>query len=288
MSDESALRDAIDALPPLKEIVAAHDLIATKKLGQNFLFDQNITDKIVRYAGDLSGKTVFEIGPGPGGLTRSILRAGASKVIAIEFDERAILALESLKAAADGRLDVLHLDALSADLLSLCDGPRVIIANLPYNIATPLLTGWLKQIYEHGNAFDEMILMFQKEVAQRITADMGDKNYGRLGILSNWLCDTSILFDLPPSVFAPPPKVTSSVVKFARKKEIMRADYLRFHHVEKATESGFGKRRKMIRQSMKEYMPYIEELGINETLRAENLSVAQFIEIARLKAGFEK
>lgn len=271
----------LDDLLSLRDVIAQNDLVATKKLGQNFLLDQNITDKIANKAGDLSGVTVFEIGPGPGGLTRSLLRSGAKKVIALEFDERAVKALQPLQEASEGALEVYYKDALEADLTQMAEGPRVIVANLPYNIATPLLVGWLRQMREQGQAFDRMVLMFQKEVAQRITAPVNSKHYGRLGILSQWLCVAHILFDLPPSVFSPPPKVTSSVVSFVPKK-IEEGTPL-FSSVEQVTGEGFGKRRKMIRQSMKSYTDYFETLDILETSRAENLTIQNFIDLAKAK-----
>jgi 16S rRNA (adenine1518-N6/adenine1519-N6)-dimethyltransferase len=274
---EQSLIEALDSLPPLRAVIAEHDLIATKSLGQNFLLDQNITDKIARQAGDISEATVFEIGPGPGGLTRSLLRAGAKKVIAVEFDDRAVKALQSLKEASEGRLEVIKGDALETNLLDLAQGKKAIVANLPYNIATPLLIGWLKQIRDDQSAFDKMVLMFQKEVAERIVASVNTKNYGRLGVLSQWLCRANIAFDLPPSVFSPPPKVTSSVVFFKPKK--IESETPSFRAVEKTTEAGFGKRRKMIRQSMKNFTPYFEELGLVETARAETLSVQNFIDL---------
>jgi 16S rRNA (adenine1518-N6/adenine1519-N6)-dimethyltransferase len=188
MSDTlQPIHEALEQLPPLRAVITQHNLIATKSLGQNFLLDQNITDKIARQAGDLSETTVFEIGPGPGGLTRSLLRAGAKKVIAIEFDERAVRALQDLKEVAQGRLDDIHGDALEINLLDLAQGKKAIVANLPYNIATPLLIGWLKQIRADQGALDKMVLMFQKEVAQRIVAPINFKRYGRLGVLSQWL-----------------------------------------------------------------------------------------------------
>ena len=274
-----ALIEALDSLPPLRAVIAEHDLIATKSLGQNFLLDQNITDKIARQAGDISDSTVFEIGPGPGGLTRSLLRAGAKKVIAIEFDDRAVKALQGLKEASQGRLEVIKGDALEINLLNLASGKKAIVANLPYNIATPLLVGWLRQIRDNQDAFEKMVLMFQKEVGQRIVAPVNTKNYGRLGVLSQWLCQANIAFDLPPSVFSPPPKVTSSVVYF-KPKEI-ESDTPSFKAVEKTTEAGFGKRRKMIRQSMKNFSSYFGELGLAETARAETLSVQNFIDLAK-------
>lgn len=269
----------IDSLPPLRDVIRAHDLRAEKKLGQNFLLDLNLTAKIARGAGDLRGAAVFEIGPGPGGLTRGILNAGADHLTAIEYDPRAVAALQELQAAAKGRLNILQGDALDADLLAMADGrPVAIVANLPYNIATPLLIGWLRQIRENDGAYRSMTLMFQKEVAQRITAAPGTKEYGRLSILSQWLCDARVLFDIPASAFTPPPKVVSTVVHFTPKK--IAADAPAFTAIEKLTAAAFGQRRKMIRGSMKEYLPAIESLGIDTELRAENLSVEDFVRIA--------
>ena len=266
-------------LPPLRDVISAHNLRAEKKLGQNFLLDQNITDKIVRQAGELQTKTVIEIGPGPGGLTRSLLRAGAKHVIAVEFDPRAVEALQDLKAAAKGRLDIVQADALEMDLLSLCDGPRVIIANLPYNIATPLLLGWLAQIRTDMTSYDEMILMFQKEVGERIVAGPGSKTYGRLSVMCQWLCDVKKLFDLPPSAFTPPPKIKSSVVRFVPKTLDMDAP--KFQAVEAVTAAAFGQRRKMIRSSLKNYAERIDELGLDPQKRAESLSVEDLINLAK-------
>ncbi len=269
---------ALDNLPPLREIIAQHDLQAQKSLGQNFLLDQNITDKIARYAGDLTAATVFEIGPGPGGLTRSLLRVGAAKVIAIEFDPRAVMALESLNEAAAGRLEIIQGDALEVDLLSLGAASRAIVANLPYNIATPLIVNWLSQIHVDQGAYQSMTLMVQKEVAQRMVAVPSTKAYGRLSVLCQFLCDIRKLFDLPPSAFTPPPKVTSSVVQFVPKD--LGGDKPAFKALGKITAAAFGQRRKMIRTSLKNYAEILEELGIDSTLRAENLSVARYIAIA--------
>lgn len=265
-------------LPPLRDVISAHNLRAEKALGQNFLLDQNITDKIARQAGDLHTKTVIEIGPGPGGLTRSLLRAGAKHVIAVEFDPRAVEALQDLKGAAQGRLEVVHADALETDLLTLCDGPRVIIANLPYNIATPLLMGWLAQIRKDMASYDEMILMFQKEVGDRIVAGPGGKTYGRLSVMCQWLCDVKKLFDLPPSAFTPPPKIKSSVVRFTPKALSEGAP--EFGAVEAVSAAAFGQRRKMIRSSLKNYADRINELGLDPQKRAENLDVSEFIKLA--------
>lgn len=275
--------DRLADLPALRSVISDYNLRAKKSLGQNFLLDQNITDKIVRHAGDLSGFTVFEIGPGPGGLTRSILRGCPQHVIAIEYDERAVEALQGLKSVVDGRLEIVQSDALTVDLTALSGPPRAIVANLPYNIATPLLIGWLKHIYDDPAAFSSMTLMFQKEVAQRITASPGDKLYGRLSVLCQFLCSARRVYDLPPSAFTPPPKVTSSVVHFVPKNAAeLSQKRPAFKAVEKLTAAAFGQRRKMIRSSLKAYLPHIEALGIDPTKRAEELSVDDFINLAFL------
>ena len=269
----------LDHLPPLRDVIAAHDLKAQKSLGQNFILDQNVTDKIVREAGDVSSATVFEIGPGPGGLTRSLLKAGAEKVFAIEFDSRAVAALEELQQAAQGRLNILEGDALDMDLLSLGPPPRMVVANLPYNIATPLLVGWLQQIRTEEEAFQSITIMVQKEVAQRIVSAPGGKTYGRLSVLCQWLCDTRILFDLPPSAFTPPPKVHSSIIRLVPK--VLQKDWPDFEAVENVTKAAFGQRRKMIRSSLKTYSEAFVKLGINPESRAENLSVEDFLNLAK-------
>ncbi len=274
---------SVVGLPPLREVIEAHDLRAQKSLGQNFLLDMNITDKIVREAmnrggGDWSGVNAIEIGPGPGGLTRALLKSSVSSVTAIEFDERAVNALQSLKDSAAGDLDIHHGDALKTDLLDIVEAPRVIVANLPYNVATPLLIGWLKQVRDNVDAYKCMALMFQKEVAERIVARPNTKAYGRLAVISQWLCDAHIMYDLPPHAFTPPPKVSSAVV-FLKPKPL--ADNApSFDTVEKVTAAAFNQRRKMVRSSLKEYLPAIENLGIEPTLRAENLTVQQYLDIA--------
>lgn len=281
------LRAIVDAQPSLREVIEQSGLRATKALGQNFLMDHKITDKIVRHAhgldgrqsGDLSGYLVFEIGPGPGGLTRSILRANPDKLIAIEFDERAVNALQPLQQAVGDRLEIIHGDATKQDLKALSASygkPCKIIANLPYNVATPLLTGWLHDMYSAA-PYDEMLLMFQKEVAQRICAPRGDKHYGRLAVLAQWLMTCKISFDLPPGAFSPPPKVKSAIVNF-RPQDFAPAE---FNKLERVTAAAFGQRRKMIRQSLKAYMPIVEALGIEPTLRAENLKIEDFIALAQ-------
>ncbi len=271
-----------DDLPPLREVIAAHELRAQKSLGQNFLLDLNITDKIARAAGNLDGCTVFEIGPGPGGLTRALAKTGAEKIIAVEFDPRAIAALQSLKLAYGERVEIVHGDALRINLLDFPAQKRAIVANLPYNIATPLLTGWLKQMREMPGCYDSMTLMFQREVAERITAQRGTKDYGRLSVLCQWIAAPYVCFDLPPSVFSPPPKVSSSVVRFLPK--VLSADAPPLRAVEKVTAAAFGQRRKMIRTSLKDYAVGLEKLEIDGTLRAENLTVDQFVELARVSA----
>ncbi len=272
--------DKLSSLPPLRDIINQFGLRAEKSLGQNFILDQNLTDKIVRVAGDISKHHVIEIGPGPGGLTRSILQAQPKTLHAIEYDRRAIEALQSLVEASNGALTLHNNDALRCDVTQIePKTPRMIIANLPYNIATPLLIGWLKQICEDKMNYDLMILMFQKEVAERIIATPNTKAYGRLSIMSQWLCDVSIAFDLPPSAFVPPPKVTSSIVLFQPKK--LSANVPSFSKMEQVTAAAFNQRRKMIRSSLKNYQSELEAAKIDGTKRAEDLSVDDFIQISR-------
>jgi len=281
----------LEDLPPLRDVIAAHDLRPQKALGQNFLLDQNITDKIVRLAaerfsgvpavdgvGDLSGMNLIEVGPGPGGLTRSLLRAGAQSVHAVELDSRAVAALQDLRNVSDGRLEIIEGDACGMDLPALVPAPRMIVANLPYNVASVLLVGWLRDLFVDFNAYSGMALMFQKEVAQRITAKVGDKHYGRLAVLCQWLCDVQIVYDLPASAFTPPPKVKSAIVYF--KPRAPRDDWPVFEAVEAVTAAAFGQRRKMIRSSLKDYSDALAALGIDPTLRAENLSGDVFLRIA--------
>ena len=269
----------IDDLPPLREVISAHGLRAEKALGQNFLLDQNITDKIARHIAGLERLNVAEIGPGPGGLTRSLLRGGAQKVLAVEFDGRAIEALQSLQDASDGRLTLYQADALEVDLIAQLPAPRAIAANLPYNIATPLLIGWLKQIREVPDAYESMTLMFQKEVGQRIAAQPGSKAYGRLSVMSQWLCDVKSLFDLPPSAFTPAPKIHSSVVRFIPKS--CAVDDPAFALMEDVLAKAFGQRRKMLRSALKDYAQYFDVAGIDPTLRAEDLNVEDYVRLVK-------
>lgn len=283
--DKLRRKQAIEDLPPLRDVIAAHQLSAQKSLGQNFLLDMNITDKIVREAQQRDGDTwqdvhAFEIGPGPGGLTRSLLKSDVKKLTAIEFDRRAVEALEDLKNVAGDDFQIIRNDALKIDLTKLGDKPRIIVANLPYNIATPLLISWLKQIRRNPDDFQSMSLMFQKEVADRILAKPNTKAYGRLSVITQWLCNIDLLYNLPPSAFTPPPKVNSAVVHFVPK--VLDKDGPEFNVVERITAAAFNQRRKMIRSSLKDYMGAIESLNIDLQKRAENLSVEEFLAIASI------
>lgn len=277
----SVVSDTLSNLPPLRDVINTHNLRAEKSLGQNFLLDSNITDKIVSFLDkDITDQTTcLEIGPGPGGLTRSLLKTNAKQVTVIEFDERAVNAIQDLKPIVGNRLEILHQDALKIDIVAISDAPRVIAANLPYNIATPLLIDWLQKISADRNSIHAMALMFQKEVAERIVADVGSKAYGRLSVMSQWLCDVRIVYDLPPSAFTPAPKVSSSVVYFKPKQDSV--DFCDFKAMEKVTAMAFNQRRKMIRSSLKQYIDVLETVNIDPTLRAENLSVQDFLKIAK-------
>jgi 16S rRNA (adenine1518-N6/adenine1519-N6)-dimethyltransferase len=279
---------AADGLPPLREVVAAHGLDARRSLGQNFLYDLNLTGRIARAAGPLEGVTVIEIGPGPGGLTRALLSEGAAKVIAVERDARCLAALAEIAEHWPGRLDIVEGDALSVDYPALArgSGPVRICANLPYNIATPLLIGWL-EAEPWPPWFDRLTLMFQKEVAERIAATPENRaDYGRLGVLAGWRCQTRRLFDVPPAAFTPPPKVTSSVVEL-----IPRAapEPCRLSTLSALTLAAFGQRRKMLRQSLKGFAgsrgldlaQWLEEAGLDPTARAEEVEVSAFAALAR-------
>ncbi len=268
----------IDDLPPLREVIARHGLAAKKSLGQNFLLDFNILEKIARATGPLEGVTVIEIGPGPGGLTRALLAQEAKKIIAIERDQRCIAALAEVAAHYPGRLEIIEADALTVDYAALADGPCRIIANLPYNIATPLLTGWLGG-KNWPPFYQSMALMFQREVALRITARAGEKAFGRLSVLTGWRCKAHIAFDLAPQNFFPPPKVTSSLVVASPRQKPLEADV---KSLETVTRTAFGQRRKMLRQSLKPLggAELLERTGIAGTKRAEELGIEEFVALA--------
>lgn len=271
----------MDNLPPLRDIIEEFDLKPEKKLGQNFLLDQNITDKLVRNGNDLANEIVIEIGPGPGGLTRSILSSNVKKLYAVEYDPRAVKALQSLKQMSNGRLEIIQADALEFDVSTLTDEPFHIYGNLPYNIATPLLFGWLEQITSN-TPIKSMVLMFQKEVADRITALPSNKTYGRLSVMSQWICDCTSLFDLPASVFTPPPKVDSSIVHF--EPRLSNDDRPPFKHVESIVKNAFSQRRKMLRSTLKKYSSYFEGADIDPQARAEQIDVKKFVKLASLSS----
>jgi 16S rRNA (adenine1518-N6/adenine1519-N6)-dimethyltransferase len=284
----------IDDLPPLRDVIRRHGLSAKKSLGQNFLLDLNLTARIARAGGASEGATVIEVGPGPGGLTRALLAQppeglGAQRVIAIERDERAIAALDEIAARYPGRLEIISGDALRFDARAHLGGNRArVIANLPYNIATALLIDWLTA-EPWPPWYDALVLMFQREVAERITAASGSKNYGRLSVLANWRCETKILFDVAPSAFVPAPKVTSSVVRLVPRAEPLACDALA---LQRLTQAAFGQRRKMLRQSLKtlggDALALLAEAHIEPTARAEEITVEGFVALANIFARTNK
>ncbi len=277
----------LDGLPPLRDVVQRHGLDAKKSLGQNFLFDLNLTQKIARAAGPLEDVTVFEVGPGPGGLTRAILSLGAKKVIAIERDARALPVLAEIADHYPGRLEVIEGDALQIDFAALASekaagGPVKIIANLPYNIGTQLLLNWLLPEDKTWPSFwQSLTLMFQREVGLRIVADQEDDHYGRLGVLAGWRTDPHMMFDVPPQAFSPPPKVTSTVVHLIPRANPLPCDVSK---LERITHAAFGQRRKMLRQSLKPVggEALLAKAGIDPQRRAETLSVEEFVRLANL------
>jgi 16S rRNA (adenine1518-N6/adenine1519-N6)-dimethyltransferase len=276
---------APDGLPPLREVIRRHGLAAKKSLGQNFLFDLNLTTRIARAAGDLAGVTVFEVGPGPGGLTRALLALGARRVVAVERDERAIAALEEIAAHYPGRLEIVAADALAFDPRSHFDGgPVRIVANLPYNIATALLVAWVTA-EPWPPWFDAAVLMFQREVADRIVAPPGSKTYGRLSVLVQWRCEARIMFEVHASAFVPPPKVTSAVVRLLPRAAPLPCDR---RLLEAVTQAAFGQRRKMLRQSLRglggNAATLIAAAGLDPTARAEDIAVDGFVALARALA----
>lgn len=279
---------ALDELPPLRDVIRRHELSAQKSLGQNFLLDLNLTARIARGSGPLEGAQVVEVGPGPGGLTRALLALGAAKVVAVERDRRCIAALAEVAAAYPGRLDVIEGDALKVDVRAhLGPGPVRVVANLPYNIATLLLVGWLSSD-PWPPWFSSLTLMFQREVAERIVAAPGSKAYGRLAVLAGWRTQGRILFDVAPSAFVPPPKVTSSVVHLEPREHPLPCA---LGNLERVTEAAFGQRRKMLRQSLKslgvDTLALLERAGVPETERAEEIDVAGFVALANAFAALK-
>jgi 16S rRNA (adenine1518-N6/adenine1519-N6)-dimethyltransferase len=269
-----------DGLPPLRTVIESHGLAAKKSLGQNFLFDLNLTRRIARAAAPFAGVTVVEVGPGPGGLTRALLLEGAEHIIAVERDERALPALADVSAAYPGRLTVIHGDALDVNWRERVTGPAKIVANLPYNIGTPLLTGWLTE-GDWPPWFQSLTLMFQKEVAERIVAKPDTSAYGRLSVLCQFRCRVQKLFDVNRNAFTPPPKITSSIVQLVPIAPELPAPIAA---LERVTAAAFGQRRKMLRASLKSVFAApeveLEKLGIDATRRAETLSVNDFARLA--------
>jgi 16S rRNA (adenine1518-N6/adenine1519-N6)-dimethyltransferase len=273
---------AIDDLPPLREVIREHSLSARKSLGQNFLLDLNLTARIARAAGPLDNATVVEIGPGPGGLTRALLALGAAHVIAVEHDERAIPALEVIARRYPGRLEIVCGDAQTFDPRPYLGSSKArIVANLPYNIATNLLIGWLS-IEPWPPWYDMMVLMFQREVAERIVAHENEEAYGRLGVLANWRAETKILFDISPSAFVPQPKVTSSVVRLVPHEAPEPCER---RVLEQVTAAAFNQRRKMLRQSLKSLpadpLRLAAAANVDPTRRAETVPITGFVAMAR-------
>jgi 16S rRNA (adenine1518-N6/adenine1519-N6)-dimethyltransferase len=277
-SRASSWETAAAGLPSLREVIARYGIIAHKRLGQNFLLDLNLTGRIARAAGRLDHATIVEIGSGPGGLTRALLGGGARRVIAIERDRRCLAALSELAEAYPARLEVVAADALELDPATLAEPPRKIVANLPYNIATPLLVGWIERIRE----YESLTLMFQREVAERLIARPRSKSYGRLSVLLQWVAEARILFDVPAQAFVPPPKVTSSLVGISP-RPVPLAPAAR-PLLERVTAAAFGQRRKMLRTSLKPLGIPLEQLfsraGVLPTARGEELSVAEFCALA--------
>lgn len=275
-------------LPPLREVIAKHGLAAQKSLGQNFLLDLNLTGRIARASGPLEGHDVLEVGPGPGGLTRALLAEGARRVVVIERDRRCIAALEEVAEAHPGRLVVIEGDALATDMRALVRAPVRVVANLPYNIATPLLVGWL-QTEPWPPWFESLTLMFQREVAERITAQPGTKAYGRLSVLAQWRTRPRIVFDVDRRAFTPPPSVTSSIVELIpREAPLAEANPLM---LERVVAAAFGQRRKMLRASLKtlgfgDPIAFLEGAAIDPTRRAEELTVENFCALARVCSSY--
>ncbi|MCZ7656429.1 MAG: 16S rRNA (adenine(1518)-N(6)/adenine(1519)-N(6))-dimethyltransferase RsmA [Xanthobacteraceae bacterium] len=276
--------DPLDDLPPLRDVIRRHALAARKSLGQNFLLDLNLTGRIARAAGPLAGVTVVEVGPGPGGLTRALLAEGATRVVAIERDARAVAALGELAARCPDRLTVVAADALGFDVAPLLAGaPARVVANLPYNIATALLVGWL-QAEPWPPWYDMLVLMFQREVAERIVATPGTKSYGRLSVLAQWRTAPNLMFDIAPRAFVPPPKVTSTLVRLTPRPDPLPCER---RALERVTAVAFGQRRKMLRQSLKplgDASALLGEAGLAPQARAEEIPVEGYVALARALA----
>ena len=262
----------------VRDAIVRHGLGARKSLGQHFLLDLNLTAKIAAMAGDLSGRQVVEVGPGPGGLTRALLDTRAARIIAVEIDRRAIAAIEELQARHPGRLEIIEADAMKRDLSTLCDAPRQIIANLPYNVGTPLLVGWLRQAAQ----WERMTLMFQMEVAERICAAPDTSAYGRLSVLAQWCCTATIQMRIPPAAFSPPPKVFSAVIGLMPHPEQPPAEL--FSVMERLTAAAFGQRRKMLRGALRPLGgdALLSRADLDSSRRAETLTVAEYDRLARL------
>ncbi|MFV0625919.1 MAG: 16S rRNA (adenine(1518)-N(6)/adenine(1519)-N(6))-dimethyltransferase RsmA [Alphaproteobacteria bacterium] len=278
------ISEKIETLPSLRATVDVHGLMAKKALGQNFLLDSNITDKIIKLSLDIQGKkdfsggNVFEVGPGPGGLTRSVLKNNPDKLTVIEMDERCIAIMQEIKDKVGERLEIINGDAMKQNFVSLSSSPRHIVSNLPYNISVPLLIGWMKEIKE----YESLTLMFQKEVAERIMAPTKTKDYGRVSILAQLLCKIDKLFDISPTCFVPAPKIWSTVLVFRPLQNIPTVEEIK--KIESITNVAFSQRRKMIRHSLKtipNIAEILEKMGVGDNLRAEELTPQQFLEIAR-------
>jgi len=279
--------EAPDPLPPLRTVIAAHDLAAKKSLGQNFLLDLNLTRRIARAAGPLDDSAIYEVGPGPGGLSRALLMEGAERIVAVERDRRCLPALAEIAAAYPGRIEIVGADALALDETELFRERNIalpvrVAANLPYNVGTALLVKWLSA--ETWPPFwQSLTLMFQREVADRLVAPPGGKDYGRLSILLQWRARARILFDVDRRAFTPPPNVTSAIVRIEPLPEPVAP--ARLHDLEAVTAAAFGQRRKMLRHSLKQIVPdaetFVRDAGIDPQARPEQLSVAQFAALAR-------
>lgn len=275
------MSDPISELPPLRDVLSENGLAPRKALGQNFLLDLNLTGRIARQALPLSGHTVLEVGPGPGGLTRALLAHGADRVVAIERDPRCVAALQPLVTAASGRLEVIDADALRFDVDSIVGAqPLKIVANLPYNIGTELLLRWLT-VPQWPPRWESLTLMFQREVAERIVAPAGSSAYGRLAVLAGWRTQARILFDVSRDAFTPPPQVTSSIVHLVPRSEPLPVD---IHRLETVTRAAFGQRRKMLRQSLKGLggEALLNAAGIDPTRRAETIGIEEFLKLANI------